>query len=171
MADAFRVRVTGLDALREQLRNKKFLFRPTRRLIEAAGMAARKTAQRAAKPHPADKGTLGRAILMTFRDNNQTAVVDVPRRIAGIAFTIEEGRRPGRRPPYTPIKRWMISHGIIPEGKGTSKRIQFMRDTIKQRGTKGIHFMAAGRDAADKVIRTGIPKTEAEVKALWDRPG
>jgi len=169
MAGAIAVKVRGLDALREQLRSKKFMWRPTRQLIEAAAAAARKTAQRASKGK-AGKGSLGRAILVTFRDKGQTAVVDVPRRIAGIAYTIEEGRKPGRRPPYTPIKRWMIQANIISGGKGESKRIQFMRDTIRRRGTKGIHFMAAGRDAADKVIHGGIPKTASEIEALWKRP-
>jgi hypothetical protein len=170
MAGNFMVQVRGRDALAEQLRSKKFMWQPTRQLIDAAGKAAQKTAMRASKGQ-AGKGTLGKHIHLEFRDSDLTAVVLPTRRIAGIAFTIEEGRKPGRRPPYTPIKRWMIQAGIISGDKGESKRIQFMRETIKQRGTKGLHFMAAGRDAADKVIREGIPKTAGDVKALWKRPG
>lgn len=168
MAGQFMVKVRGGDALAEMLRTKKFMFSPTRQLIEAAGKAAQKTAMRASKGQ-AGKGTLGKHIHLEFRDRDLTAVVQPTRRIAGIAHTIEEGRRPGRRPPYTPIKTWMIRAGIIPEGKGTSKRIQFMRETIKMRGTKGLHFMRAGQEVADKVIRGGIPGTAREVKALWDR--
>ena len=167
----FEAEVSGVDVLRERLRNPRFLFQSTRHLIEGAGIAARKTAQRAAKPHPADKGTLGRAVRLEVSPNGLQATVDIARSVSGIAFTIEEGRRPGRRPPYGPIKRWMISHGIISAGRGTSKQVQALREDVKARGTRGVHFMAQARDVANTVLRQGVPKTEQEIKALWDRAG
>ena len=164
----FEVQFVGLEALRARLRDKHFL-KPTRTFLHELGRVGQKTAQRAAKPHPADKGTLGRAILLDFALDGSSARVAPAPRYAGIAFTIEEGRRPGRRPPYGPIKRWMISHGIIPAGRGTSKRVQEIREEIKARGTRGVHFMAQAEKAVDKAMHDGIPKTEQEIRALWDR--
>ena len=164
----FEVQFVGLEALRARLRDKHFL-KPTRTFLHELGRVGQKTAQRAAKPHPADKGTLGRAILLDFALDGSSARVAPAPRYAGIAFTIEEGRRPGRRPPYGPIKRWMISHGIIPEGRGTSKRVQEIREEIKAHGTRGVHFMAQAEKAVDKAMHDGIPKTEQEIRALWDR--
>jgi len=164
----FEVQFVGLEALRARLRDKHFL-KPTRTFLHELGRVGQKTAQRAAKPHPADKGTLGRAILLDFALDGSSARVAPAPRYAGIAFTIEEGRRPGRRPPYGPIKRWMISHGIIPEGRGTSKRVQEIREEIKLHGTRGVHFMAQAEVAVNKAMHDGIPKTEQEIRALWDR--
>ena len=166
----FEVDVVGLDAVRMKLR-EGHLLTPTRGFLRVLGRVGQKTAQRAAKPHPADKGTLGRAILLDFALDGSSARVAPAPAYRGIAFTIEEGRRPGRRPPYGPIKRWMISHGIIPEGrgKGISQRVREVREEIKLHGTRGVHFMAQAEKAVDKAMHDGIPKTEQEIKALWDR--
>jgi hypothetical protein len=166
----FEVEIIGLDALRMKLREGRFLS-PTRDFLKELGRVAQKTAQRAAKPHPADKGTLGRAILLDFALDGSSARVAPAPAYRGIAFTIEEGRRPGRRPPHGPIKRWMISHGIIPEGrgKGISQRVKDLREEIKLHGTRGVHFMAQAEKAVNKAMHEGIPKTEQEIKALWDR--
>ena len=166
----FEAEVRGTNALMELLRSKRFIFNPTRRLIEGAGIAARKTAQRAAKPHPADKGTLGRAIRLEVAPSGLQATVDIARSVSGIAFTIEEGRRPGRRPPYRAIKRWMVSHGIISGTvRGEGKRVRELQEDIKLRGTRGVHFMAQARDVANTVLRQGVPKTEQEIRELWQR--
>ena len=165
----FEVEITGAAAIIDQLRGRRFVDVPTRRLIENTGVATRKTAQRAAKPHPGDKGTLGRAIRLSFSRDGSEARVDIARSVAGIAFTIEEGRRPGRRPPHGPIKRWMISHGIISAGRGTSKQIREVREQIKLRGTRGVHFMAQALEVANEVLRRGVPQTEQEIRDLWNR--
>ena len=165
----FEAEVKGVDSLRELLRSKRFLFRPTRRLIEGAGIAARKTAQRAAKPHPGDKGTLGRYIRLEVSHSGLQATVDIARSVVGIALTIEEGRRPGRRPPYGRIKRWMISHDIITGARGEGERVREVQEEIKLHGTRGVHFMAQARDVANMVLRQGVPKTEQEIRELWDR--
>jgi len=164
----FEVEVFGLDALRLKLRDGR-LLQPTRAFLGELGRVGQATAQRASKPHPADKGTLGRGILLDIALNGWSARVAPASSIAGIAFTVEEGRRPGRRPPYGPIKRWLISHGIIPEGRGTSKRVQEVREEIKLHGTRGVHFMAQAKETVEKAMRTGVPKTEQEIKTLWDR--
>jgi hypothetical protein len=147
------------------------LLRPTRDFVQRAGKAAHTTAQRAAKPHPADKGTLGRLIVMVIEDDGKTVRVHPVRSIVGIANTIEEGRRPGRRPPYKPIKKWMISHGIIAGVRGDSKRIRAIRDDIKARGTRGVHFMAQAAEVAERALKTGVPETEKEIRAMWERRG
>ena len=164
----FEVQFVGLEALRARLRDKHFL-KPTRTFLHELGRVGQKTAQRAAKPHPADKGTLGRAILLDFALDGSSARVAPASRYAGIAFTIEEGRSPGRRPPYGPIKRWMISHGIITGARGEGKRVREVQEEIKLHGTRGVHFMAQAEQAVNKAMHDGIPKTEQEIRALWDR--
>ena len=162
------VNVVGLDALRLKLREGR-LLEPTRVFLKDLGRVGQKTAQRAAKPHPADKGTLGRGIRLDLALDGKSARIAPVRSIVGLAFTIEEGRRPGRRPPYGPIKRWMISHDIITGARGEGKRVQEMREDIKAKGTRGIHFMEIAEKAVEAAMRSGIPKTEGEIRALWDR--
>ncbi len=164
----FVVDVRGLDQLHARLQPGR-LLQPTKRFIHDLAEMAQRTAQRAAKPHPADKGTLGRAISIEFDSSGDVAKVSPARNIAGIAFTIEEGRRPGRRPPYTPIKRWLLSHGIISGARGESRKIQFIREEIKMRGTRGVHFMAQAAEVTQRALREGIPRTEAEIHAAWER--
>jgi hypothetical protein len=162
------VSVVGLDALRLKLREGT-VFTPARSFLKGLGRVGQKTAQRAAKPHPADKGSLGRAILLDFALDGSSARIKPARSIIGIANTLEGGRRPGKRPPYGPIKRWMISHGIITGARGEGKKVQEMREDIKAKGTRGIYFMQAAQDAVNLAMHAGIPKTERGIKALWDR--
>ena len=165
----FEVEVVGLAALQARLQPGR-LLQPTSQFIEDLGKAGQRTAQRAAKPHPADKGTLGRAIHLEISSDRKTARIAPDRSISGIAFTIEEGRKPGRRPPYKAIKQWAIAHGIVPAGKGNSAQVKALRETIKDRGTQGVHYMAQAQEATDKALHHGIPRTEKEIKAIWDRP-
>jgi hypothetical protein len=164
----FTAELRGLDQLHERLRPGR-LLQPTRRFIEDLSNTAQRTAQRAAKPHAADKGTLGRDISIEISHDGSIARVAPNSRIAGIAFTIEEGRRPGRRPPYGAIKRWAESHGFVPVGRGNSKFIQEIREQIKSRGTQGIHFMRQADEAVQRAMRDGVPRTEAEIHDAWQR--
>jgi len=166
---AIMVKVEGMDLFRQRLDSRR-LLRPTRDYIEQVGKAAHRTAQRAAKPHAADKGTLGRYITVEISDGGKTATVAPIRRIVGVAQTIEEGRRPGRRPPYTPIKRWMLSHGLISGAPGESNLVRVMQGRIKSVGTKGVYFMRTASEAAEKALKDGLPETEEQIRKLWDRP-
>jgi len=167
VAKTLTVEAHGLPALHAKLRDGR-LFKPTSDFLGDLGRTGQKTAQRASKPHPADKGTLGRFVLLDI--DKDKARVHMAGSIANVAFTIEEGRRPGRRPPYTPIKKWAIAHGIIPDAKGNSAAVKELREDIKNRGTQGIHFMLQAQETVDKALHTGIPKTEHEIKKIWDRP-
>ena len=163
------VRVVGLDALRLKLREGT-VFTPARSFLKDLARVGQKTAQRAAKPHPVDKGTLGKAILLDFALDGKSARIMPARSIIGLANVLEAGRRPGKRPPYGPIKRWMLSHGIITGVRGDGKKVQAMREDIKAHGTRGIYFMEAAQESINLAVRFGIPKTEREIKAIWNRP-
>jgi hypothetical protein len=167
----FDVELQGAAAIQETLRSGFWRGPVRQRLVKGAAIAAQTTARRAAKPHAADKGTLGRFVLLHIDADGLLARVDMAPSVAGVAFTIEEGRRPGRRPPYKAIKRWMISHGIIGEGRGrgTSAAVQLMRERIRASGTEGVHFMAQARDVAEMVLQRGVPGTEDDIRALWER--
>ena len=168
--ETFNVQVHGLDVLQAKLDSRRFMGPVRQELIERAADAAHKKAREAAKPHPADKGTLGRAIELHFENKGNTARISPPPQVAGLAFTIEEGRRPGGRPPYRKLKAWMISHNIIPEGKGTSAQVQALRSDIRHHGTKGVHFMQQAAELADHTMKQRIPPTERAIKTKWDGP-
>ena len=163
------VQVQGWEQMQARLQPGR-LLQPTKGFIADLAKTGQRTAQRAAKPHPQDKGTLGRAIFIEIKDKGNTAIVAPAKNIAGIAFTIEHGRKPGRRPPYSPIKKWAESHGIVPPGKGSSKQIQALREDIKARGTKGIKFIEQAQKVTDSALKSGIPRTENEIRDIWNRP-
>lgn len=157
------VEIRGIDAMRERLRPGRMLSPVKTELVKAAAMAARLTAMRASKGK-AGKGTLGKHIHIEFLKKGMVARISPTRRVIGIASVIEYGRRPGRRPPYTPLKLWAARAGV-------KMSVRDLQQEIKERGTRGVFFMEAAQEAANKVIKGGIPKTEAEIKALWERPG
>lgn len=159
--NTFSVQVTGIDELRLRLNSKRLLGPVRKELIEGAARVAQRTAQRAAKPHAADKGTLGRHLHIE-RDGPLTLAMRPTRRIVGIANVIEGGRRPGKAPPLRAIKAWAVAHGIPTAPRELQK-------TIRARGTRGVHFMQQAQDAADKAVKAGIPITEREIEAAFNR--
>lgn len=165
--EIFDVRVKGLDVIRAKIQSGRLLGPVREELIRRAGEEAKKKAVVASKPHAADKGTLGGAIFLEFADGGLVARVDIHRSVTGIAFTIEEGRRPGRRPPYRRLKAWAIAHGYAPSSGG-SQVIQEMRERIRHEGTRGIHFMAQAAEEANRVIAAGIPRTERAIERAWE---
>lgn len=165
-----RVITRGFDKVAARMNRSLWAEPATRHLLQGAGRVVQKTAQRAAKPHSGDKGTLGRAIILEVSSVYLEATVAPTRSVMGVAYTIEHGRRPGRRPPYRPIKAWMISHGLVTGARGDSKKVQQMRERMRLVGTKGVGFMEAGAVAGDQALKQGIPATEREIKTLWDRP-
>lgn len=164
----FAVELKGLDQLHERLKPGRLLA-PTKVFIRQLAETAQRTAQRAAKPHSADKGTIGRQLLLEYSSDGQVARLYPNQRIANIAQTIEEGRKPGKRPPYGPIKRWAIAHGFVPNAKGNSKMVHQIREEIMHAGTRGVHFMKTAQDTTEQAMRTGIPQTENEIHAAWER--
>jgi len=107
--------------------------------------------RRRAKPHAADKGTLGNATKVEFAGKGMSLSAKVyfpsdnmgARRTQGIAMTVEEGRSPGTPPPVKAIKRWAVAHGI-------TTNPWLLAQLIGKKGTKGIHFMAGAAEAGEK---------------------
>jgi hypothetical protein len=165
----FAVELQGLPALRARLQPGR-LLQPTKAFIKDLAETAQRTAQRAAKPHSADKGTLGRQIAIEYSSDGELARIYPQPRIANVAQTVEVGRKAGKRPPYGPIKRWAIAHGFIPSGKGNSKLVHQLRERVMHEGTKGVHFMQTAEDVTERAMREGIPHTEQEIHAAWERP-
>lgn len=168
-APRFSVEVEGGDTIARVLKDPK-LWVPSvnRRIIDDAAKAGEKTARRAAKPHAVDKGTLGRAVRLKFLSPLE-AIIDLAPSVRGVARVVEEGRRPGRRPPYGAIKRWGEAHGVIPAGRGASKYVQELRDRIRDEGTRGVHFMEQASEVADKLVRSGVPRASSDIEATWER--
>lgn len=155
--------------LLDNLRHKRFLFAGAGDVLERVGKLARLTAQRAAKPHAADKGTLGSQIRLDLDFARLEARVAPAQAIAGLAYTIEYGRRPGRRPPYRPIRRWAEAHGIVPPGRGGSKLVYELRERIRASGTRGVGFMATAQEVAEAALGSAVPDTQRQMREMWER--
>lgn len=156
----FDVEVRGLDELRRRLESRRLLSPVRKEIIEEAGKAGKAKAIEAAKPHAADKGSLGRAVRLRVEDGGNKAIVDVAPQVAGIAFVIEEGRRPGRAPPLRVLKAWADSHGIPTPPRE-------LQQAIRAQGTRGIHFMRQAQEEAEKVVRGQVPAAERGVERAF----
>lgn len=163
----FVIEAHGLQALQAKLRDGR-LLRPTKEFVEDLGKTARKTAQHESLGRGGKKG-FGKFIFLDIEDGGNVARVSVKGSVAGIVNTVEEGRKPGRRPPHTPIKKWAIAAGVIPDAKGNSKLVRALREDIKERGTEGVHFMRKAQEVTDNALRHGVPKTENEIRKLWNK--
>lgn len=159
---SFAVEVHGLDVLRQKLDQHR-LFGPIREeMIAKAARAGSDKAQEASKGRYGKKGFRGR-VKTHIEQDGLVARVDIePSNIRGIALTIEEGRRPGRRPPYRKLKEWAQAAGI-------STPVRQLQEDIKLHGTTGIHFMEQASKVADDTLRDRRPATEREIEAAWNR--
>jgi len=134
----FEVEVHGLDVLKAKLDSKRFLGPVREELIAHAAKVGTKVAEEKSKGQRGTKGFKGR-IETTFDSNGLVAHVFPQRSIGGIPFVIEEGRRPGRRPPYRGIKKWL-------GGSASRDAIEGVRRDIMAHGTKGVHYMAQAQE-------------------------
>jgi len=157
----FDVEVKGLDVLKAKLDSKRFLGPVREELIAHAAKIGTKTAEEKSKGQRGTKGFKGR-IETTFDSGGLVAHVFPQRSIGGVAFVIEEGRRPGRRPPYRGIKKWL-------GGSATRDTIEGVRKDIMERGTKGVHYMQQAQEVAQQALRDGLPKTERRIEGDWNK--
>ena len=148
--------MVGLEKLQQKL---KRALEPVEQALANLADFVRGEAERQAKPHAADKGTLGRAVKVSFSGAGValSATVAPPRATMGLAYTIEEGRRPGKQPPSASIGRWAKAHGIATNAWVLVK-------LIKERGTKGIHFMAGAAEAGEKKAPELLRKAGVEIE-------
>jgi hypothetical protein len=144
------VTIEGVEALQRKLHGAT---EPIGGIVREAGQFARDKTAQYAKPHAADKGTLGQGITLKLSAGvvPLEAVIAPNSRIAGIAQTVEEGRPPGHRPSVARIERWAWAHGYLPRTSRGWKLAQ----KIAREGTKGV-FM----------FRHGAKDTEAKIKEL-----
>jgi hypothetical protein len=162
-SQTFRVEVTGLDDLRARLSSRR-LFGPVKEeLIQRAAEEAHRIAAEKSKGRYGRKGFRNH-LRTTFYDDGMIARVGISGAVVGIANTIEEGRRPGKRPPYRGIKAWALQAGIISGARGDSKKVREIREDIKDRGTSGIHFLRQAQEHAENVIKQRIPSTERDIE-------
>jgi len=134
--------VQGLEKLKAKLGRA---LEPVEEGLAKLAEYIRGEAKTRAKPHAADKGTLGNVIKVSFAGKGMalSATVAPPKSVVGIALSVEEGRRPGKPPPVKAIKRWAVAHGIVTNP-------WLLAQDIKRRGTRGIHFMAGAAEAGEK---------------------
>lgn len=157
------VDVLGLERLRRKLRDVPEAIRPL--MTEAGGFAHGK-AREYAKPHPVDKGTL--AEQMKFRLASGAIPLEAriypARSIAGIARTVEEGRRPGKPPPAATIARWAKRHGYPVISAG----FQLQRE-IRRRGTKGVKMFERAAKETEAKLPELMRNVARQIETRWGR--
>lgn len=84
---------------------------------------------------------------------------------------VEEGRKPGRRPPTDRILDWIRVKPVIPreDSKGRIPTEESLAYLIARKiGNEGIPAGHQLRDAVDEKTRTWIERLEEALKADWD---
>lgn len=161
MADQYSIDIRGLPELRRRADRVLDEVRP---MMEDVGKFVRERAAERAKPHPADKGTLGKGIKFELEGGAVPLLgrVKPARPIQGIAWTVEAGRRPGKPPPVAALERWLTSHGIP-----TNPWV--MQAEIRRRGTRGVKFMAGAADDARRELPRIIGSAARKIESRWGR--
>lgn len=163
----FEVDVRGVDVLHRKLNAGSIFTSVKDGMVREAAFKGRDTATEKSKGQFGRKGLAGR-IVIDFTEGGLIANVHPNRQIMGIALTMEEGRRPGRRPPYTPIKKWLMQGGVISGAKGDSGIVRQVQNTIKEQGTRGIRYMEQAAEEANRTLRQRGPPTEREIERQWN---
>jgi hypothetical protein len=155
------VQVQGMEKLQAKL---KQALEPVEEGLAKLADYIRGEAKTRAKPHAADKGTLGNVIKVSFAGKGMalSATVAPPKSVVGIALSVEEGRRPGRPPPVRAIGRWAKAHGI-------ATKPWLLAQDIKRRGTKGIHFMAGAAEAGEKKAHDLCKSAALKIEQNWGK--
>lgn len=160
--EALTVNVKGLDALILKLGH---VTDPVKGMVEEAGRYGWAQLKVFAKPHPGDKGTIGNASKFEFGGVGlaiQARISPLPS-MKGIARVIEEGRKPGKGPPFKAIEKWGLAHGMAP------KTGWKLRSAIKTRGTKGVHMFAQAAEATSKHFPGLLKKAAATIEKAWGK--
>ena len=155
------VEVQGLEKLKAKLGRA---LEPVEMGLTQLAEYIREEAKRRAKPHAADKGTLGNVIKVSFAGKGMalSATVAPPKSVVGIALSVEEGRRPGKPPPVKAIERWAVAHGI-------ATNPWLLAQLIGKKGTRGIHFMAGAAEAGEKKAHELCKSAAIKIEQNWGK--
>jgi hypothetical protein len=161
MAGETTVQLVGAEKLQAKLGR---VLEPIEQGLAQLAEYVRQEAKTRAKPHAADKGTLGNVIKVSFAGKGMalSAIVAPPRSVVGIALSVEEGRGPGRPPPVKAIGRWAEAHGI-------ATKPWLLAQYIKKHGTKGIHFMAGAAEAGEKKAHDICQAAAIKIEENWGK--
>jgi hypothetical protein len=91
---------------------------------------------------------------------------------AGYIGVLEDGRRPGKRPPVSVIEQWIINRGIVPKGKISilglafimARKIGAAGTVLNQKGGKsGVLSKAINQERIDSLVDTFADKYISEI--------
>lgn len=137
---------------------------PLRKGFKAFGDKLSDRAERYAKPHGGDQGTVGDSIETDLAGQGFDLLERVFSRNP-IAEDLELGRRPGgRQPSSTVIARFLERHGGNPRyGFVVARR-------MARQGTRGIHFLKRAADESAKADGGAVFRDVAqEIEQNWKR--
>lgn len=162
------VTVQGADELRIKLGRT---LQPVEKAIAELAAYVNTEAKRRAKPHAADKGTLGNVIATSLSGGgaNIKAEVYVPyeSHVQGIAWSIEEGRPPDKRPSLARIAVWAFRHGYL--ANDDLAGVYRLAQRIKSQGTKGVYFMRDAAEAGTKKAQETMANLKIQIEEMWAR--
>lgn len=158
--NAIEIKIPKLDSLRRRIKTDVLLLKPVMKLVTKVALVQEREARIAAKPHGGDTGGTARSIESALPTITApwVAVVGHDRPY------VDLGRRAGKMPPVAAIADWLRRHG------GDESMAFVVARSIGRRGTKGLHFMKRGTDAAKRELPHLVDQMIREVEAIFGRP-
>jgi hypothetical protein len=157
------LQVKGIKELEEKMGH---VLEPAKTMISDLARYIQAEADKFAKPHPADKGTLGKTVKMTLGPGPIPLWAEVWTK-SGIAPTVEVGRLGGKPPPIKRIETWARAHGYL----GANESGYDIWFQIKQKGTKGIYFMKQAEEAGREKAGDMLVKLARTIEGHWSKGG
>jgi hypothetical protein len=149
------VEVRGMDVLRRKLDAGNLLAPVKEGMIQGAAKDSKQTAEEASKGRYGKKGLRNR-FFIDYEQDGLIAKVHPDRSIMGIAFTMDQGRRPGKSPPQKALRPWADAAGITD--------IRQLQQDIRAGGTRPIGFMQDAEQAAQRSLQHREGPTERAIE-------
>lgn len=165
MPGKLEVKVIGVGNVQERLRH---LPAGTRPFFERAAKYGQERMKHRAKPQHSGPAKLATGVEIDIRGGappqNMEAHVGFYRDDyrGGLAYTVNYGRSPGKPPPVSAIRRWLVACGYQVSPWWAQRQ-------IRERGTKGKYFLENTEEDLQKALPEIARLTERELAARWGK--
>ncbi len=152
---AVEVKLEGLEAVMEKVKDAQFIQGPVREFMEKA---VRETQKQVQGFTPVDTGRLRQSIHSSI-DGASIPLWGLVDTNVNYAPFVEYGTKP-HFPPRAPLETWARAHGM---------NVYALVKAIGFRGTKGRHMFQRGLEAARGKIDGWLREAEAKILEAWNK--